>query len=287
MPTDWTYMRRDHLMTGTQHGAIDFEWLIQNLEVGAVPYGVDEDSLGSIETFVLGAKAVHAAEGYVLSLFQLYPTVYFHKATRGAEKLFVELLARVLKLLEDGSISETGLPSSHPIARFAAKPDVVENLLALDDALVSGTLPLLKNSSDALVSEFAGRLLDRRLYKCIDVRVRVASAAGLADVEVDRVCEAIRTRVDERMAEGAGRSPTILLDQASRAPYKTFQDSKGPLNQIRVRTDDGSLVDLEQRSAVVRAIQPFTLFRLFYADDDAKRFIEQTIQQEIDHGRAS
>src|SRR6266481_5621492 len=67
------YMRRDRLMTGTQLGAIDFEWLVANLEVGSVAHGVDEKSVGTIETFVLGPKAIYAAETYVLGLFQLYP----------------------------------------------------------------------------------------------------------------------------------------------------------------------------------------------------------------------
>lgn len=73
------YMRRDRLMTGTQHAAIDFSWLVANLEVGEVSYGVDEEPVGSVETFVLGPKSTHAAEAYVLGLFQLYPTVYFLK----------------------------------------------------------------------------------------------------------------------------------------------------------------------------------------------------------------
>ncbi|MBQ8102735.1 MAG: HD domain-containing protein [Afipia sp.] len=78
------YMRRDRLMTGTQHAGIDFEWLIANLEVGEVEYSVDTTRLKPVQTFVLGRKAIFAAEAYVLGLFQLYPTVYFHKATRGA-----------------------------------------------------------------------------------------------------------------------------------------------------------------------------------------------------------
>ena len=71
-------------MTGTQHAGIDFEWLIANLEVGEVEYSVDTTRLKPVQTFVLGRKAIFAAEAYVLGLFQLYPTVYFHKATRGA-----------------------------------------------------------------------------------------------------------------------------------------------------------------------------------------------------------
>jgi uncharacterized protein len=108
------YVQRDRLMTGTQHGAIDYEWLVANIEIGMVQAGVDEAQLKPIETFVLGPKAVYAAESYVLGLFQMYPTVYFHKATRGAEKLFGELLLRTLSLIQDSSLKRTGLPSTHP-----------------------------------------------------------------------------------------------------------------------------------------------------------------------------
>ncbi|MGO8119401.1 hypothetical protein AB9F43_33205, partial [Rhizobium leguminosarum] len=66
--------------------------------------------IAEIETFVLGPKATFGAEAYVLGLFQIYPTVYFHKATRGAEKIFGELLYRTIMLIQDDSLGATGLP---------------------------------------------------------------------------------------------------------------------------------------------------------------------------------
>jgi HD superfamily phosphohydrolase len=134
------YMQRDRLITGTNYGAIDFKWLISNLEVGAVPHGVDEKALGTIETFVLGTKAILAAETYVLGLFQLYPTVYLHKTTRGAEKLFSALLMQLVKLVNDGSTRKTGLPGNHPLVRFAKRPDHIDSALRLDDTVVWGSL---------------------------------------------------------------------------------------------------------------------------------------------------
>ena len=86
------YMQRDRLMTGVQNSGIDFTWLINNLEIARVRSGVDDQALEDVATFVLGPKAIYAAETYVLSLFQLYPTVYFHKTTRAAEKVFSALM---------------------------------------------------------------------------------------------------------------------------------------------------------------------------------------------------
>ena len=168
------YMRRDRLMTGSQHAAIDFTWLIANLEIASLPTGVDDRQTGSVKTFVIGPKAVHAAEAYVLGLFQLYPTVYFHKATRGAEKLFTELLVRMVALAKDGAVARTGLPDRHPLIRFAVNPEDLDNALGLDDLVLWGALSQMVDAEDSLLSEFAARLRDRKLYKCVDIRSRVS-----------------------------------------------------------------------------------------------------------------
>ena len=87
---------------------------------------------------MIGPKAIHAAEAYVLGLFQLYPTVYFHKATRGAEKLFTELLVRLVTLVRDEAAARTGLPDRHPLIRFAVDPENLDNMLNLDDSVLCG-----------------------------------------------------------------------------------------------------------------------------------------------------
>ena len=142
------YMQRDRLMTGLQNGGIDFTWLMANLEIGRIKTGVDEETVGDVETFVLGPKAYFAAETYVLALFQLYPTIYFHKTTRAAEKLFSVLFLRIISLVRDEHIDKTGLPKLHPIIRFAGDSDSLENALALDDAVFWGALPMLVAAAD-------------------------------------------------------------------------------------------------------------------------------------------
>jgi uncharacterized protein len=289
------YMRRDRLMTGSEHGAIDFAWLVANLQVGEVPYGVDDQEVGSIKTFVLGPKAVFAAEAYVLGLFQLYPTVYYHKATRSAEKIFTELLVRTLSLIRDGSLARTALPENHPIARFARDPDNPESILLLDDTVMWGALSMLSDAADNSVSQLAIRLRDRRLFKCIDARSQLAEHFGEEansqtdgpdertdeiTTQVDRACASINEEIGEWAKGQSSDLPRVLIDQAVREPYKRFQESKGPLNQIRIKTDDDVLVDLGVRSRVVRAIKPFRVFRLYYAegDNEAESLMNRLIQ---------
>lgn len=271
------YMRRDRLMSGSQHAGIDFEWLVENLEVAEVEHNVGETRLPPVQTFVLGRKAIFAAEAYVLGLFQLYPTVYLHKTTRGAEKIYVELIARTFTLVKDGLIDKTGLPANHPLVRFAQSPDNIEYALALDDTVIWGALSLMAEADDACISVLAKRLRDRKLYKCIDVRAKIAH--DRSDVEAlsepaDKVCENIKAEVtkylDDCSKKEPGCPPRVLIDEAERSPYKKMfpEDPKAPLNQVNIRTEGGRLEDLSKRSEVVSKLGTYKSFRVYHAEDD-------------------
>jgi len=269
-------------MTGTKQGAIDFEWLLSNIEVGQVPSGVDEENVGPVETFVLGPKAIFAAEAYVLGLFQMYPTVYFHKATRGAEMLFTELLCRVINLILNGDLRRTGLTANHPLTLFARNPNDLESVLRLDDVVLSGALASMVDAKDPSVSDFAKRLRNREFYKAVDVRETVThilrnkrnQTGEMSATEerrtVDRVCANIREKIRMHLSDAAGDVPRILMDQEERAPYKPLQESKGPLNQIHIRVGPKELVDLGKRSSVISAIQSFKLFRVYIEKNDTE-----------------
>lgn len=286
------YMRRDRLMTGSHHAEIDFQWLISNIEIGEVDSGVDEQPVGKVSTFVLGPKAVFAAEAYVLGLFHLYPTIYFHKATRGAQKIFTELVIRCFKLVRDGSVKKTGLSKNHPLVSFSNNSKEIEHVLALDDAVVWGALGMMTDAQDHLIQEFSRRLLNRIFYKVIDVREiikRELRAEAQADKElnerVDKICARVMDKIAscaEQIKDDSG-IPRMIIDQAEREPYKPFEESKGPLNQIQIRLPDNRLVDLRDRSNVVRSIDSFKLDRVYLAQDDtdSRDKIESTIREEI------
>jgi HD superfamily phosphohydrolase len=286
------YMRRDRLMTGTQHAGIDFEWLMENLEIGEVAYGVGETRLGQVQTFVLGKKAVFAAEAYVLGLFQLYPTVYFHKATRAAERKCFELLCRIILLIKEGSSEKTGLPPNHPLVRFARDPDALESALALDDTVIWGALSLMVESPDKCIADLAERLRDRKLYKCVDVQAAIAHDKGddaAASAESDTVCARIQEELSGCATKFADRDPDapprILMDEAERSPYKRMtEDTKGPLNQINIHTEGDHLEDLAKRSKVVAELKSYKAFRAYYADgdDEAKRSITEIVKGGIE-----
>lgn len=284
------YMQRDRMMTGSKHSAIDLKWLLANLDVGEVTASVDDTAIGKVPTFVIGPKAIQAAEAYVLGLFQLYPTIYFHKATRGAEKLFAEVMVRLVQLVQDEATETTGLPANHPLIRFAKEPESVDTALMLDDAVVWGTLQLLSDSKDLLLSQFADRLLSRKLFKCYDIRTEVAhrcdprNAGGQQNIEkIEKCCASVVVKLQEWQNEQKGAVPRVVTDEAERKPYKAGGGSNGQMEQINVRTDGGELIDIRQRSEIVRSLSVYRLTRAYYdrSDEDARNVISGIVEGEV------
>jgi HD superfamily phosphohydrolase len=261
------YMRRDRTMAGSKHGGIDYDWLIANLEIAEISVGVDDVETGKIPTFIVGPKSIEAAEAYVLGLFQLYPTIYFHKTTRGVEKIFTELLLRVFTLVIDGSAKKTGLPDGHPLVQFAKEPSSLARAQALDDTVVWGALPLLASANDETISNFAVRLLERKLYKAFDVHAcikrHLPDTMMPAEMEeaTDRIAVKSLEKIDFWMKD---KEFKVLKDEDVRSPYKPLEESGGRLNQILVRTQSNRIVDLADLSPVVRAIRPFRFARLYF-----------------------
>lgn len=273
------YMQRDRLMAGTRLAAIDFTWLKANLEIGEIPDIVEGENAFDVQTFVFGEKAIHAAEDYVLALFQLYPTVYFHKTTRSAEKVFSHLFTRLHKLVMDGKTSHTGLSKSHPIVAFCKHPESLEHALRLDDAMVMGSLGELSLAKDLQIANLAIMLRDRKLPMSIDIRAAVIDQIGNNDVErIDAVVSRIAAEFREQSADGESETQRIWIDRGIRPPYKRIRDSASPLNQIRINRE-GSPEDIGEVSPIVNAIPTFKFDRVYIPKDD--RDTEQQVLKTI------
>ncbi|PPD15666.1 MAG: hypothetical protein CTY25_04980 [Methylobacterium sp.] len=283
------YMQRDRLMTGIQSSGVDPTWLLANLEVAEVQTGVDDADTGKVETLVLGPKARHTAESYVLALFHLYPNVYFHKTTRGAEKIFQALMRQLVNLYLNGASSKSGLPERHPILRFIAEPSNLDRALALDDTVFWGALPMLLEAEDEQVRRWSTALRGRSLLRCIDIRQRVEE--GMPETverkerraRVQLACDGVIMALQDRNTKNADGSPQFLVDQYTRDPYKRFQDSKSPLNQIQIRVGERPPTDMAELSAVIANAEPFTLCRayMFRDDKDAESVIENEVRTKI------
>jgi HD superfamily phosphohydrolase len=262
------YIRRDRMMTGVVHGGFDFSWLMANLEVGPVPLTIDDEVIGEVDALILNPKALQAAESYVLGLFHLYFTVYFHKSTRGAEKMLTALLQRVAQLIRDGTGHLTGLPDNSPLFKFI-KSGNLSDYLWLDDTTIWASLHSLIRSKDEIIRLLALRLVCRRLYKGIDVGA-VLESRGEAAIA--------RFKMKLRDAKNAGTFGPIDVfeDTVKRNPYqRKALETPGVLSKVLIRRSDGTnFEDLRDCSDVVRALEEKARFRVYFRDLPTRRKVE-------------
>ena len=261
-------MQRDR-MTGLHSGTVDVTWLLNNLEVADIPASVDDEQVRPVTTLVLGPKAFHVAEIYVLALFHLYPNVYLHKATRGAEMVLRDLIVRLHELRGEPS-DMTGLPGNHPLIRFLADPDNLERAQALDDTVLWGALPMLCDARDERVELRARQLLDRRLLTCFDIwdeATRELAPTGREDARARAVRISRINLACDRVIKHRAEAPGALFDDYKRDPYKRFQDSRTPPNQIHIM-QAGTPRDMAELSAVVASAESFRVCRAYFARGD-------------------
>lgn len=273
------YMRRDRLMSGTQHSAIDFSWLLANLSVKRVKTGQDEVGIGEVETLVVDNKGILAAETYVLALFHMYHAVYLHKTTRGFEKIFSDLIHRIAIHVRSASVAKTGLTKNHPICQFLADPKKLENFLCLDDAIIWGALPTLSNAKDKVIAELATRLVRRQKYRAHRITPELVAKLGDAAPEAEA---RIRSKIQGLTKKlRFDQPPSVFDDMAARDPYKRSRSGGVGLDRILVETSQGKLADLRDESAAVRALKTFGEYRVYTRDDVAAEKVRKIVEGEL------
>ena len=295
------YMQRDPFMTGTKLASFDFSWLVHNLEIGQIPNSTDDAKTSDKrETLVLNPKARFAGEAYLLALFQLYPNIYFHKTTRGFEVIFQALFKKIFELAQNNGEKTLNLPANHPICNFANNPEKLANYLALDDAVIWGSLDLLCASEDTLVSKFSERLLRRKRFKAHDAWDKFRKAAlnkykREQDVLQEQEVEAKRLQFIQKAQSFLDEwykgerhkndgNEYILQDKGERDVYK--KDGEGA---IFIRPyQDGQPEDIGHFSSIISASPEFHYHRLYTPEENceygqrAKGAIDDAITKAIE-----
>jgi uncharacterized protein len=262
------YLQRDRLMTGIGAGAIDFDWLIENVRVADVDLNAPGDSDGDAKapTFCLEKKALPAAEQFLLARYTLHQQVYFHKATRCVEHMIGKLLRAVAAhAAKRSSWPLTGLTAEHPLLRFFKRDgDTVANYLALDDALITGSLDALSRAEDPIISDTASRLRNRQLYKTLD----------LAEFGEDQGTQRGRLRrIREAFADKIKSEDVMIDDRASIGIYTEIGGDEERMHK-KLHVLDGRVpkeISKRELSPLIEALATKKQFTRVYFRDAADR----------------
>ncbi|GFN39839.1 MAG: deoxyguanosinetriphosphate triphosphohydrolase [Marine Group I thaumarchaeote] len=131
------YLPRDGYFTGAEHAKIDSKRLIQSLDVYQKKLSLDKSALYSFESMMI-------------SRYQMFKAVYFHKTVRSAEVMLLESM----NLADD----ELGLTSF----------SLDEYIKLTDEFVISKLLELSSRSSKLRkAKKLATDYQERRLLKCV------------------------------------------------------------------------------------------------------------------------
>ena len=265
------YLERDQLMTGSQNSHIDLDWMISNIEIRKTTVEIEPGTFDEIETIVFRSQAKLALQTYVLGLFNLYNSVYFHPVTRAAEQVFKNLLLRIHKLIQRGDVDKVGLPLNNPIIRFFQNQDSFESMIALNDNAIWDALRDLTQSEDQLVAKLAMMLDERRLPKAIDVRERVKEyfqADEFYELSKEKRNEIVESSVNQFKEQlqsyilEYNLNEQVWFDSGSRVAYKALSEEPGKLNTIQV-LENSKVFGLEQLSDAVDVVEEFKFERVY------------------------
>lgn len=234
------YILRDGLSTGVKIGVYDFERIQTMLEtyVGKRPGG------GRQTRLAVSYRAREAVEGYLIARFHMFKQVYLHGAVRGAEKMLEAVLKRAGRLLRDGREFQE-LPSPGLIRLLDGETLPTELFVSLDDMDVWTALKQWRYDDDPVLSTLSAGLLDRRLYKTVDL-------TGDDPVEVARLLDRAAALARE---QGLEPDYTVLTDRAGDTPYKPYDPEHGDRGaHIPIIEPDGSVVPIEQNSDIVHLL---------------------------------
>ena len=253
------YLERDRFMTGTRAGAIDFEWLLNNLILEPVPLGPDDDEAGAGNvSFAFAEKATRAAEAFLLARYQLYEQVYLHRTTRGLEVLFSAALKCAAGLIAEGNSKAVGIGPNSPLTRFFT-PDgeTVSNYLDLDDTVMWAAINEMRYSEHPVLACLATRLHRRDHYRCLDL------STLLADRDED---EGHDVELKIMRAAGARLGVDVLKDQAPLSLYGLVgADDEKAHKKLRIRTGDGRVREINNASKLVDWTKANRKLTRFYA----------------------
>ena len=253
------YLRRDRMMTGSGAGAIDFDWLLDNLRIISINAATDEDERNTkkVETFCLDRKALQAAETFLLARYHLYDQVYLHKTTRCLELMLAAVLRKIAELVDKNAASQANLDAHHPLIRFYSKRGgTPSNYLALDDTVVWGALERMKHAKNSELKTLSSRILERRLYKCIDVD-SLAQSSGQDNVEIE-------TRLKAKYKSALRK--TVLFDNPKLNIYgQVDADEEKVHKRLSIQLGKSVRREINQVSETIKSlISPRQMFRFYF-----------------------
>ncbi|MGZ5501780.1 MAG: HD domain-containing protein [Nitrososphaeraceae archaeon] len=214
------YLPRDSFFTGAEYGKVDYHRLISSLEV------LSNDHLG------INKSAINSLESMLISRYQMFKAVYFHKTVRAGEVMLLHSLMSADKQLN--------------FSNFC-----IEEYLDYTDEKTIDIICSLKENKFA--SDLALDYKKRKLFKCVYEKFlqnkHNAFDKELAGKQIRDFLRGIREYLDV--------DESFIFIDISQAPSMPLTPSKEELNSIMLVDKD---LEFETPTSAIPLIDSITGF---------------------------
>lgn len=245
------YLLRDNLMTGSQYGAFDMNWLLAAIAVEP-----------TTQRLVVLPKAVSAVEAFLQARYHMYRNVYFHKVVRSAEGMLKLALRRAKRLAVQDRLPWPSRESGVFRALLGQRMSM-RDFVDLDDVSLTQCFKIWADESDdAILARLCRGLLFRGLYKSIDITDRQDGPQVFV-----RAAQAV-------LDAGGDPEYDLFFDEPIDTPYAINANvEKG----IKVLMPDGSLRDISQVSPMTEAMNRQLGFRRIHVADAYRDTVRKSL----------
>ena len=231
------YLSRDAYMTGASYGIIDYFRILRSMRI-------------MNNKLVCKASGVHSIESYLMSRYHMYFQVYYHPVARSYEVVLEAIYERIKDLTNNNYKLEANL---RKFLRVIKNNDDLEAYLELDDAYVQGFIKQLAHSKDKILSTLCNCILNRHLFKCID----------LANEPDDSEIQKIINKYDNE-------SYKYFYKEVNAQGEAYKHSKKSDINDIKVLLPNGKIKSLDQYSPIIKSLvsSSFTVInRIYYYEE--------------------
>lgn len=233
------YLPRDGLFTGAEYAKVDYHRLLSSLEVSKNRLAINRSALNSLESMLI-------------SRYEMFKAVYFHKTVRAAEVMLI----RAMSAADDAlGLADISLP----------------DYLSLTDEATLERLCVLAGRH-AFSAKLARDYRDRRLLKSVYEKFLHKRDRQKMDRKALQATAA-------RIADAAGVDRDHVFVDASRAPSMPLTPSKEEMYSILV-VDKGRVYDLPvSEIPLVESISGFFDMLRVYTTAENREKVERSVKK--------
>lgn len=235
------YLTRDSFFTGVSEGVINYNRLIDMMDV------VDNE-------MVVEAKGIYSVEKFLVSRRIMYWQVYLHKTVVCAEEMLIQIIKRAQFLIRKGA----NLSCSKALLYFLSKdvspkdfktdPLNLEMFSKLDDIDVLSAVKSWMDAEDKILSFLCTRLINRDLFK---VKIQ---ESPIEEAKIFEKKEQIMKAMDLSKEEA---SYLIFQNKLTSYLYKPGKDKIKILNKKNQLIDFADASDQWNAVAMQKAVSKY------------------------------